>query len=211
MVSRVVFDTCAPEARTLVFFLKNSPIFRLGVYTPIRRLSRCRPAAALTAYPWPGNIREVQNLIERAMILSRGPVLEVPLAELQSSPDAATAQPTPRRSRPSSANPSCGCCAPRSAMHDASQQAAQARHCTLPRVTARGHLTVYGQPLHWPCRPYFVAFPRNSCAPAGPTRMGTGIALLVDRPGGRAIRTSTLTEIPRRHGSSRVPAHAGVG
>jgi formate hydrogenlyase transcriptional activator len=35
----------------------------------------------------------VQNLIERAMILSRGPVLEVPLAELQSSPDAATAQP----------------------------------------------------------------------------------------------------------------------
>ena len=93
MVSRVVFDICAPEARTLVFFLKNSPIFRLGVYTPIRRLSRCRPAAALTAYPWPGNIREVQNLIERAMILSRGPILEVPLAELQSSPDAATEQP----------------------------------------------------------------------------------------------------------------------
>jgi hypothetical protein len=81
-------------------------------------------------------------------------------------------------------------------MHDASQQAAQARHCTLPRVTATGHLTVYGQPLHWPCRSYFVAFPRNSCAPAGPTRMGTGIALLVDRPGGKAIRTSSITETP---------------
>ena len=35
--------------------------------------------AALTRYPWPGNIRELQNLIERAVILSRGPVLQVPL------------------------------------------------------------------------------------------------------------------------------------
>jgi formate hydrogenlyase transcriptional activator len=49
--------------------------------------------AALTAYEWPGNIRELRNLIERAMILSRGPVLGVPLAELQPSADAATAQP----------------------------------------------------------------------------------------------------------------------
>ncbi len=37
----------------------------------------------LTAYGWPGNIRELQNLIERAVILSRGSVLEVPLAELK--------------------------------------------------------------------------------------------------------------------------------
>ena len=36
----------------------------------------------LTSYSWPGNIRELQNLIERAVILSRGSVLEVPLAEL---------------------------------------------------------------------------------------------------------------------------------
>lgn len=35
--------------------------------------------AKLTAYTWPGNIRELQNLIERAVILSRGSVLEVPL------------------------------------------------------------------------------------------------------------------------------------
>jgi formate hydrogenlyase transcriptional activator len=33
---------------------------------------------ALTMYDWPGNIRELQNLIERAVILSSGPVLEVP-------------------------------------------------------------------------------------------------------------------------------------
>jgi formate hydrogenlyase transcriptional activator len=36
----------------------------------------------LTRYSWPGNIREMQNLIERAVILSSGPVLRVPLADL---------------------------------------------------------------------------------------------------------------------------------
>jgi formate hydrogenlyase transcriptional activator len=39
--------------------------------------------AALTAYGWPGNIRELQNLIERGVILSRGSVLEIPLSELK--------------------------------------------------------------------------------------------------------------------------------
>jgi formate hydrogenlyase transcriptional activator len=39
--------------------------------------------AALTRYSWPGNIRELQNLIERAVILSRGTVLEIPLGELK--------------------------------------------------------------------------------------------------------------------------------
>jgi formate hydrogenlyase transcriptional activator len=37
---------------------------------------------ALIRYAWPGNIRELQNVIERAVIVSRGPVLTVPLAEL---------------------------------------------------------------------------------------------------------------------------------
>ena len=37
---------------------------------------------ALTRYSWPGNVRELQNLIERAIILSPGPVLQTPLAEL---------------------------------------------------------------------------------------------------------------------------------
>ena len=41
--------------------------------------------AELTTYNWPGNIRELQNLIERAVILSRGSVLEVPLAEIKQS------------------------------------------------------------------------------------------------------------------------------
>ncbi len=38
---------------------------------------------ALVRYPWPGNIRELQNVIERAVILSKGPILKVPLADLK--------------------------------------------------------------------------------------------------------------------------------
>ncbi|MGA7414454.1 MAG: sigma 54-interacting transcriptional regulator [Bryobacteraceae bacterium] len=38
--------------------------------------------SALLRYPWPGNIRELQNLIERAVILSAGPTLTVPLPGL---------------------------------------------------------------------------------------------------------------------------------
>jgi formate hydrogenlyase transcriptional activator len=38
---------------------------------------------ALTRYSWPGNIRELQNLIERAVILSPGNVLQVPLQDLK--------------------------------------------------------------------------------------------------------------------------------
>jgi formate hydrogenlyase transcriptional activator len=36
----------------------------------------------LTNYEWPGNIRELQNLIERAVILSAGPTLDVPVMAL---------------------------------------------------------------------------------------------------------------------------------
>lgn len=41
--------------------------------------------AALINYHWPGNIRELQNLVERAVILSRGSTLEIPLGELKNS------------------------------------------------------------------------------------------------------------------------------
>ena len=37
----------------------------------------------LVRYHWLGNIRELQNLLERAVILSAGPVLRVPLNDLQ--------------------------------------------------------------------------------------------------------------------------------
>src|ERR1700726_2435937 len=46
------------------------------------------PAAAmktLTNWEWPGNIRELENFVERAVILTRGKSLEVPITELRKS------------------------------------------------------------------------------------------------------------------------------
>jgi formate hydrogenlyase transcriptional activator len=37
----------------------------------------------LTSYHWPGNIRELQNFIERAVIVSAGPALQAPIRELK--------------------------------------------------------------------------------------------------------------------------------
>ena len=39
----------------------------------------------LRAHPWLGNVRELQNIIERAVILSTDKVLRMPLAELKST------------------------------------------------------------------------------------------------------------------------------
>jgi formate hydrogenlyase transcriptional activator len=44
--------------------------------------------SALTSYQWPGNIRELQNFIERSVIVSSGSVLRPPLASLKSSAEA---------------------------------------------------------------------------------------------------------------------------
>lgn len=40
---------------------------------------------ALCRYPWPGNVRELENFIERAVILSQGTDLNVPLGELKTT------------------------------------------------------------------------------------------------------------------------------
>jgi formate hydrogenlyase transcriptional activator len=40
---------------------------------------------ALVSWPWPGNVRELENFIERSVILSRGPSLRAPLAELRAA------------------------------------------------------------------------------------------------------------------------------
>jgi formate hydrogenlyase transcriptional activator len=49
--------------------------------------------AHLVAYDWPGNIRELQNLIERAVILSPGMTLDVPTATLTPRAPAAVREP----------------------------------------------------------------------------------------------------------------------
>jgi formate hydrogenlyase transcriptional activator len=42
----------------------------------------------LCRYSWPGNIRELQNFIERSVILSAGSLFDPPLAELERSATA---------------------------------------------------------------------------------------------------------------------------
>jgi len=54
-----------------------------------------RAMEMLTNYPWKGNIRELANFIERAVILTRGEELEVPLTELATSSETNVAVGTP--------------------------------------------------------------------------------------------------------------------
>ena len=50
-----------------------------------KKIEAISPAVmkGLTAWDWPGNIRELENFIERAVILTRGKSLEAPLGELR--------------------------------------------------------------------------------------------------------------------------------
>ena len=58
-----------------------------------------RTLEALQRWPWPGNIRELQNVIERAVIVSSGPTLEVPDAtfDRKAAPAAAVRREAPAR------------------------------------------------------------------------------------------------------------------
>src|SRR5262249_30754414 len=64
----------------LVNFFANK--FSRRLKKPVERIS-AQTMAALTTYNWRGNIRELQNLIERAVTLSRSPALEIPVSDLR--------------------------------------------------------------------------------------------------------------------------------
>jgi formate hydrogenlyase transcriptional activator len=48
----------------------------------------------LTSYQWPGNIRELQNFIERSVILTSGSVLRPPIASLKAAVETASLEAT---------------------------------------------------------------------------------------------------------------------
>jgi formate hydrogenlyase transcriptional activator len=54
-----------------------------------------RAMEILTSCPWKGNIRELANFIERAVILSRGHELDIPVSELPTSSEISVAMGTP--------------------------------------------------------------------------------------------------------------------
>jgi len=56
---------------------------------------------ALVSYSWPGNIRELENLLERAVILSPGKELRVPLSELRNAHSVIAAEEVPPAVSPS--------------------------------------------------------------------------------------------------------------
>jgi formate hydrogenlyase transcriptional activator len=59
-----------------------------------RSVDRIPSAAldALTRYDWPGNIRELQNIIERSVILTTGNILTISVADLPASGSGAASQ-----------------------------------------------------------------------------------------------------------------------
>ena len=82
----------------------------------------------LQGYDWPGNIRELQNVIERACVLAKGPVVDVPdpalgtrqrrawhpttLDEAEQAHIGRTLEQTGWRIEGPGAPPSCSACVP---------------------------------------------------------------------------------------------------
>jgi transcriptional regulator with GAF, ATPase, and Fis domain len=80
----------AGDVPLLVAFFQQKLAKKFG--KPERKVSD-ETMARLASYAWPGNIRELQNVIERAVVLSTGALLEIApdFAPGQGSPDATSA------------------------------------------------------------------------------------------------------------------------
>ena len=78
---------------------------RLG--KPLTGISR-GSFARLNRYPWPGNIRELQNVIERACVLATGPVVDVPEPALGATRAAVVASGDARGRRAGAHPPDAG-------------------------------------------------------------------------------------------------------
>jgi len=92
-----VFPVCVPPLREragdvplLVHYFVNKHALRKGRH--IERIP-AETMRVLSHWHWPGNVRELENIIERAVILSPGPVLQVPLAALGISIPATPIEP----------------------------------------------------------------------------------------------------------------------
>ena len=80
----------AEDIPLLVQFFVQKYATRVG-----RRVEGVDPDTlmALARYPWPGNIRELENLIERGLILNSSPLLRIPPEMLAVAPPAERAAP----------------------------------------------------------------------------------------------------------------------
>lgn len=77
------------DLRALIAFLHERHARRMG--RPALPLSE-RSVRRVLAYRWPGNIRELENAVERATLLSDGPELEIELPDAPTPEPAASAE-----------------------------------------------------------------------------------------------------------------------
>ena len=109
---------------------------------------------ALTRYHWPGNVRELENLIERAVILSRGPALHVPLPEDRLSGEAPGCLSGNSGGRGARAHPACP------TRHQLGHRRSE-RRGGAPGHEAHHPPIAHGQARHLPPRPQPRPSPRS--------------------------------------------------